>query len=44
MVVNDTKIVCPACKVEIKLNDQLAAPLLAAAKRDFDKTRIFNKI
>ena len=37
MVVNDTKIVCPACKVEIKLNDQLAAPLLAAAKRDFDK-------
>jgi hypothetical protein len=30
-------IICPNCKIEIKLTESLAAPLLAATKQDFDK-------
>ncbi len=30
-------IICPNCKTEIKLTESLAAPLLAATKRDFEK-------
>lgn len=30
-------IICPQCKTEIKLTESLAAPLLEATKRDFDR-------
>lgn len=30
-------ILCPSCKIEIKLTESLAAPLLAATKQDFER-------
>ena len=30
-------IICPSCKTEIRLTESLAAPLIAAAKRQFEK-------
>lgn len=30
-------VVCPNCKIEIKLTESLAAPLLEATRRDFEK-------
>lgn len=30
-------ITCPECKTEVKLNESLAAPLIEATKRDFEK-------
>ena len=30
-------IICPNCKIEIKLTESLAAPLLAATKQEFEK-------
>jgi hypothetical protein len=34
---NDPQIVCPNCRTEIKLTESLAAPLLAAARRQFEQ-------
>ena len=33
----DATITCPGCKAEIKLTESLAAPLLAAVKRDYER-------
>lgn len=33
----DATITCPSCKVEIKLTESLAAPLLDATKRDYER-------
>jgi hypothetical protein len=30
-------ITCPKCKTEIKLTESLAAPLIEATRRDFEK-------
>src|SRR5437762_3804668 len=30
-------IICPSCKTEIRLTESLAAPLIAAAKQQFEK-------
>ena len=34
---SEPMIVCPNCKTEVKLTESLAAPLLEATKRDFEK-------
>jgi len=34
---NDPIIVCPKCSVEIRLTESLAAPILAATKREYEK-------
>jgi hypothetical protein len=33
----DPTIICPNCKAEIKLNESLAAPLIEATRKDFEK-------
>ncbi|MGJ4900683.1 DUF2130 domain-containing protein [Bradyrhizobium sp. HKCCYLS2058] len=33
----DPQIVCPSCRTEIKLTEQLAAPLIAETRRQFEK-------
>src|SRR5208282_5496471 len=30
-------IICPSCKAEIKLNESLAAPLIEATRKEFEK-------
>ena len=30
-------ITCPSCKTEIKLNESLAAPLIAATRKQFEQ-------
>ena len=30
-------IICPKCKTEIKLNESLAAPLIEATRREFER-------
>lgn len=34
---NESIIHCPACSIEIKLNESLAAPLIEATRRDYEK-------
>ncbi len=34
---NEPTIICPNCSSELKLTESLAAPLLAATRRDFEK-------
>ncbi|HEU4683275.1 MAG TPA: DUF2130 domain-containing protein [Nitrospira sp.] len=34
---SEPTIICPSCKVEIKLTESLAAPLLASVRRDYDQ-------
>lgn len=34
---SEPTIICPSCKAEIKLNESLAAPLIEATRRDFEK-------
>ena len=33
----DATITCPNCQTEIKLTESLAAPLIAATKREYEK-------
>ena len=33
----DPTITCPNCQTEIKLTESLAAPIIAATKREYDK-------
>jgi len=35
--VTDPQIVCPSCRTEIRLTEQLAAPLIAETRRKFDQ-------
>jgi hypothetical protein len=34
---NEPTIICPSCKIEIKLNESLAAPLIEATRQQFEK-------
>jgi len=34
---NEPTIVCPSCKIEIKLNESLAAPLIEATRQQYEK-------
>jgi hypothetical protein len=36
-IVTDPQIVCPNCRTEIRLTEQLAAPLIAETRRKFDQ-------
>lgn len=33
----ESTVVCPNCRTEIELTESLAAPLLEATRRDFEK-------
>lgn len=34
-ILNEPTISCPSCKTEIKLNESLAAPLIAATREEY---------
>ena len=34
---SEPTIICPSCKIEIKLNESLAAPLIAATRKQFEQ-------
>src|SRR4051812_4464984 len=34
---NEPTIICPSCKIEIKLNESLAAPLIEATRQQYEK-------
>ncbi|MER9469782.1 DUF2130 domain-containing protein [Mesorhizobium sp. M0482] len=36
-ILNEPTISCPSCKTEIKLNESLAAPLIAATREDYER-------
>src|SRR3954468_16997724 len=36
-IMTDPQIVCPSCRTEIRLTEQLAAPLIAETRRQFEK-------
>ncbi len=37
MSIHEAKIICPECKTSIKLTESLAAPLLEATRRDYER-------
>lgn len=37
MALNEPTISCPSCKTEIKLNESLAAPLIAATREEYER-------
>lgn len=36
-ILNEPTISCPTCKADIKLNESLAAPLIAATREDYER-------
>lgn len=36
-ILNEPTISCPSCKTDIKLNESLAAPLIAATREEYER-------